>query len=86
MHKLFCTDCHLCDYRNLGLLCRYWVRVLLAEGIVKGDHPCFTSWFDLDGEKCIFSEYQVDNWEQPHLKACHRYLETPIERTPSTSS
>jgi hypothetical protein len=56
--------------------------MLLVEGVVKGDHPCFTSWFDMDGEKCMFSEYQVDNWEQPHLKACHWYLETPIEKTP----
>jgi hypothetical protein len=82
MYKLFCTDCHLRGHWNLGLLYRYRVHVLLAEGVVKDDHPCFTSWFNLEGEKCMFSDYQVMNWEQPHLMACHWYLETLIEKIP----
>jgi hypothetical protein len=63
-------------------LYRYWNQVLLEEGAVKGDHPCFTSWFDLDGEKCIFNDYQLASWSVPHLRACPWYLEMPIDKTP----
>jgi hypothetical protein len=62
--------------------CRYWNQVLLNEGAMKGDHPCFTAWFDLEGEKCMFSGKQLDSWSLPHLKACHWYLEMPIDKTP----
>jgi hypothetical protein len=50
--------------------------------VVSNEHPLFTSWLDLEGEKCMFNEYQLDNWEQDHLWACHWYLEMPIDKTP----
>jgi hypothetical protein len=79
MLVIFCTE--LVDSLSSNLffvlnnlrqcLCRYWNQVLLEEGVVKGDHPCFTSWFDLDGEKYIFSNYQLASWSLLHLRTYH---------------
>jgi hypothetical protein len=49
---------------------------------VSSDHPLFTSWLDLEGEKCMFNEYQLENWEQDHLWACYWYLEMLLDKTP----
>jgi hypothetical protein len=49
---------------------------------VSSDNPLFTSWLDLDGEKYMFNEYQLQNWPHKHLWACHWYLEISIDKTP----
>jgi hypothetical protein len=48
--------------------CRYWNQVLLNEGAMKGNHPCFIAWFDLEGEKSMLSGKQLDSWSQ----GCHK--------------
>jgi hypothetical protein len=48
--------------------------------VVINYHPLFISWLDLEGKKCMFNGYQLDNWEQDHLWACHWYLEMPLDK------
>jgi hypothetical protein len=62
--------------------CRYWKHVLRAEEVVKGDHPSLTPWLDLESDKCMFHDHQLDRWEHEHLRACHWYIEMPVDRTP----
>jgi hypothetical protein len=67
---------------NEDALCRNWKHVLRAEEVVKADHPSLTPWLDLESEKCMFHEDQLDKWEIEHLWACHWYIEMPVDRTP----
>jgi hypothetical protein len=67
---------------NEDALCRYWKHVLRAEEVVKADHPSLTPWLDLESEKCMFHEDQLDKWEIEHLWAYHWYIEMLVDRTP----
>ena len=55
----------------LRLVYRYWLHVLLKEGVALEESPNFVDWCDLDGDECMFSAAQVEAWGFEHLKLCH---------------
>ena len=66
----------------LRLVYRYWLHVLLKEGVALEESPNFVEWCDLDGDECMFSAAQVEAWGFEHLKLCHWYVEMPESDTP----
>ena len=66
----------------LRLVYKYWLHVLLKEGVTLEESPNFVDWCDLDGDECMFSAAQVEAWGFEHLKLCHWYVEMLETDTP----
>jgi hypothetical protein len=65
-----------------GLGCRYWIHILLPDGAVNQEHPCFSSWKDSRSKDSMFTSEQVKEWDWEHLLGCHWYIEMPFSSTP----
>ena len=66
----------------LRLVYRYWLHVLLKEGVALEESPNFVDWCDLDEDECMFSASQIEAWGFEHLKLCHWYVEMSESDTP----
>ena len=65
-----------------SIISRYWIHVLLREGVVTNEHPSFASWLDIQNPDTMFMSDQARDWSQDHLFACHWYIEMDPNETP----
>ena len=64
------------------LIYRYWLHVLLKEGVALEESPNFVDWCDLESDGFMFTAKQEESWTIDHLKLCHWYVEMPKDETP----
>ena len=64
------------------LIYRYWLHVLLKEGVALEESPNFVHWCDPESDGFMFMAKQEESWTNVHLKLCHWYVEMPKDETP----
>ena len=57
------------------LLYRYWVHLLMIEGVVRHQSPLLASCLDTNSEDTMFTIDQIKAWDVSHLRAYHWYIE-----------
>ena len=60
----------------------YWLSVFLKDGVVKHPSPLFSLWLDTNSDDSMFTSDQIEDWDLPHLRACHWYIEMDPSKTP----
>ena len=53
------------------LIYRYWLHVLLKEGMAFEESPNFVDWCDPESNGFMFTTKQEESWTNNHLKLCH---------------
>ena len=64
------------------LIYRYWMHVLMMEGVTLEESPNFVEWLDSESNGFMYTSKQEESWSNPHLKLCHWYVEMPEDGTP----
>ena len=64
------------------LIYRYWLHVLLKEGVALEESPNFVDWCDPENDGFMFTAKQEESWTNDHLNLCHWYVEMPKDETP----
>ena len=64
------------------LIYRYWLHVLLKEGVALEESPNFVDWCDPEGDGFMFTAKQKESWTNAHLNLCHWYVEMPKDELP----
>ena len=70
------------DCASRRLIYRYWMHVLMKEGVALKESPNFVNWCDLESDTFMFTTEQEESWSYVHLKLGHWYLELPKDETP----
>ena len=62
---------------------RYWLYILMKEGVVDEEHPTFFIWLD-SGHPLdfMFTQEKLNDWDEAHLMTCHWYIEMDPNCTP----
>ena len=63
------------------LMYRYWMHVLMKEGVALKESPNFVNWCDPESVDFMCTTEQEESWSYAHLKLCHWYLEMPKDET-----
>ena len=53
------------------LIYRYWLHILLKEGIALEEPPNFVDWCDPENHGFMFMAKQEESWTNANLKLCH---------------
>ena len=57
------------------LIYRYWMHVLMKEGVALGESPNFVEWLDSESNGFMYTSKEEELWSNLHLKLCHWYVE-----------
>ena len=69
------------DRASRHLIYRYWMHVLMKEGIALEESPNFINWCYPESNDFMFTTEQEESWSHAHLKLCHWYLKMPKDET-----